>query len=172
MAFHVDYWDYLGWKDAFATPAFSRRQHLYAAKWRSGTVYTPGFVMNGGEWRGKSLVLPSATMAGVLTWRHAAGDAAWAVEFEPADGNRENLVFHTALLGSASSKVTAGENAGRTLRHDFTVLNHTSAKAAGGQARLAPASDERATALVAWASRGDAPTPLQAAGGWLPKSAK
>src|SRR6059036_3501 len=46
IAFHVDYWDSLGWKDPFAIKAYSERQRDYAASWRSRSVYTPGFVLD------------------------------------------------------------------------------------------------------------------------------
>src|SRR5215472_2063785 len=51
VAFHVDYWDYLGWRDRWGAKAFSERQHTYAQLWQSETVYTPGFVLDGKEWR-------------------------------------------------------------------------------------------------------------------------
>ena len=47
VAFHVDYWDGLGWPDRFASKAFTLRQYDYAARWRNGSVYTPAFVQNG-----------------------------------------------------------------------------------------------------------------------------
>src|SRR6476659_1367183 len=52
VAFHVDYWDHLGWRDRFAKPEFTSRQQRYAAAWGGDSVYTPGFVVNGKEWRG------------------------------------------------------------------------------------------------------------------------
>ena len=51
VAFHVNYWDYLGWRDPWAARQFSERQRNYAAKWRSDSIYTPEFVLNGKEWR-------------------------------------------------------------------------------------------------------------------------
>lgn len=47
LALHVDYWDYLGWKDNFAQPAFSTRQRSYARQWRERSVYTPQMVVQG-----------------------------------------------------------------------------------------------------------------------------
>jgi len=47
LALHVDYWDYLGWKDGFAQPAFSNRQRSYARQWGERTVYTPQMVVQG-----------------------------------------------------------------------------------------------------------------------------
>ena len=52
IAFHVDYWDHLGWKDPVASRDFSSRQREHAASWKNNRVYTPGFVLNGLEWRG------------------------------------------------------------------------------------------------------------------------
>src|SRR5437773_2365288 len=52
VAFHVDYWDHLGWKDPFSSKTFSERQGKYAAAWQNESIYTPGFVWNGTEWRG------------------------------------------------------------------------------------------------------------------------
>src|SRR5258708_5201471 len=47
VAFHVDYWDYLGWRDLWATRGFSDRQRAYAGHWQSKSIYTPCFVLNG-----------------------------------------------------------------------------------------------------------------------------
>ncbi len=51
MAFHVDYWDHLGWRDPYAAKAWTARQYAYSARWNSSSVYTPGFVLDGREWR-------------------------------------------------------------------------------------------------------------------------
>ena len=47
LAFHVDYWDYIGWKDSFAHPIFSKRQKTYARLASQTAVYTPQFMING-----------------------------------------------------------------------------------------------------------------------------
>ncbi len=166
MAFHVDYWDYLGWKDAFASAAHTKRQRQYAAQWRAGSVYTPGFVMNGEEWRGNRLALPKAEPEGELTLTRGAEDS-WLLNFDPVQGNKEGLVFHLALLGSATSRVTAGENSGRTLQHDFTVLNHVVSAGSNGRALLKMGADARGKAVAGWVSRGADQAPVQAVGGWL-----
>lgn len=51
LAFHVDYWDHLGWSDRFASPAFSNRQREHRHRGVIRSVYTPGFLLNGREWR-------------------------------------------------------------------------------------------------------------------------
>jgi hypothetical protein len=130
VAFHVDYWDYLGWKDGFASPEFTKRQNHHAARWGSGRIYTPEFVLNGEEWRAGHLDLPRAETVGILALKQT-GEGSWSIHFEPARAGSEVLLYHLALLGSASSKVTAGENSGHTLQHDFTVLNHVSLGSGG-----------------------------------------
>ena len=69
LAFHVDYWDSLGWKDRWSSPAFSERQRDYAKLWRSENIYTPEFVLNGQEWRnwfGRRGAPSSSANVGVL----------------------------------------------------------------------------------------------------------
>ena len=51
IAFHVDYWDYIGWRDRFAHTEYSNRQRQYQREGGTGVVYTPGFFNNGEEWR-------------------------------------------------------------------------------------------------------------------------
>lgn len=49
LALHVDYWDYIGWKDQFAHAAFTERQRGYARSFDSRTIYTPQMVINGSK---------------------------------------------------------------------------------------------------------------------------
>src|SRR5215468_5855063 len=86
-AFHVDYWDYLGWRDPFGAADYSERQRAYAAKWKSRSVYTPGFALDGKEWRGwfgrDQLPRASNQLAGTLTASSDDGKR-WLLQFEPA----------------------------------------------------------------------------------------
>src|SRR5207237_9447168 len=66
VAFHVDYWDHLGWKDPFASAEWTKRQRLYAAKWNAESVYTPAFVLNGGERRDASVPAVNDDAPGIL----------------------------------------------------------------------------------------------------------
>ena len=51
IVFHVDYWDYIGWKDPLASKQFSQRQQRYPKEFNEATVYTPGMRKAGEEWR-------------------------------------------------------------------------------------------------------------------------
>ena len=125
VAFHVDYWDHLGWRDPWATKAFSERQRLYAQSWRSDSVYTPGFVLAGKEWRAwsrsKDGPPASGTKAGVL--RVSSEDQShWQVSFNPGPHRQGSYEVRAALMaGNLFSDVKAGENRGRRLNHDFVV---------------------------------------------------
>ena len=173
VAFHVDYWDHLGWKDRLASAASTARQRACAAVWGSGTVYTPGFVLDGREWRGRGLPgLPAPVgNAGVLSAiLRDTGEI--SVTFQPAAKSGGRWEAHAALLGlGLSSDVKAGENSGRKLQHDFVALAHGSAamSVSGDVARAtwklpdAPS----AAALAVWINAAGGTEPVQAAGGAL-----
>jgi len=183
LAFHVDYWDYLGWGDPWANKSFSDRQRAYAKQWRSDSIYTPGFVLDGKEWRdwsgSKDGPKSAGAMAGVLTVS-SSGTNRWQVNFAPANTGGADYEVHAALLaGNLSSNVKAGENRGRLLRHDFAVLTlaKTSLVRSGDVAqgefvlnkqRNAAESD---LALAVWITPAGRFEPLQATGGWLARPA-
>jgi hypothetical protein len=169
VVFHVDYWDGLGWPDALADAAWTARQRAYAASWGTGTVYTPGVVLDGAEYRGWGSAAPApGADAGVLDAREKDGTV--SATFSPAtdDGPYE---LYAARLGAAlESKVTRGENAGKTLRHDFVALALARAPLKKGKAGwrgavVLPAAKVRAPreGLAVWVvdRRG---RPVQAAG--------
>ena len=180
VAFHVDYWDYLGWKDPFASETFSQRQQDYSSRWRSQSVYTPGFVLNGMEWRGwynrDGLPRPAHTLIGVLT-AQSKDSKQWAIRFQPTgDTLSSSFDFHAALLGfDLNSDVKAGENRGRKLEHDFVVLalaNAASVKNGDSfQSELVLKSNltdaPKRLAVAAWVTSSKSLQPLQAVGGWL-----
>jgi hypothetical protein len=178
LAFHVDYWDYIGWKDRFADRKFSERQRLYARLGLVATVYTPGFVYNGREWRNffdwSTGEFPDSVRTGELTMR--IDEDTVELTFEPVSADSARYVANVALLGSGlRSEVAAGENRGRELLHSFVVLSHAelplAAQGTGHSGSMTvPTSNVVAEryALVAWISVGPNPTPLQAVGAYLP----
>ena len=186
VAFHVDYWDYLGWKDPFATPAHSQRQRGYSRSTGMG-VYTPGFVMNGVEWRnffefrGRPQVHANTRDADdettVGNLQVTLENSALTASFNGAFDTEQRLVLNVALLGfDIETSIPRGENAGKTISHDFVVLDFQ--QRSGGQqtpdgarawsAKL-PVQPEAYSklALAAWVSAEGDPQPLQATGGWL-----
>lgn len=134
LAFHVDYWDYIGWKDRFAKPEFSARQREVAAIGRSSFVYTPQVLFNGTDFRSwqssrfsqnvvNSLKQPARANLGLNLASLASGEIsikASAQTISPED--RKNAdVFIAVYENKLVSKVSAGENSGHQLDHDYVV---------------------------------------------------
>jgi hypothetical protein len=176
VVFHVDYWDRLGWPDRFATRANTVRQRRYADAWSSNSVYTPGFVVNGREWRGwnsrAGLPAASSTKVGRLRVSLRENDA--GVSFSPIATGAGSFRVEVALLGGdLESDVKRGENRGRKLRHDFTVLQLAGATMLPVDGRftttvpLFAKTTFQPVAVAAWITAGEAQPPIQATGGWL-----
>lgn len=178
VAFHVDYWDGLGWPDRFAKPAYTQRQRNYAAQLGQDSVYTPEFVTSGREWRGwfhgeQRLPAPTAT-SGELSLNIKDGGKTVSASYLPASqvGSAAYTV-NIALLGvNVLSDVKGGENGGRQLQHDFVVLDFKSKPMMSGQifesgrVDLKPSTDDPPGAVVAWVSDTNGSI-VQVAGGWL-----
>lgn len=189
VAFHVDYWDYLGWKDAYAKSDYSERQRLYALENREPTVYTPGVRAEGQEWRhwrradlGK-LAGVERQNVGVLNLDLAA-DGSFTANFNFSEGQslqglgiRGKPYFLTvAILGMGiSTDVKRGENTGRTLDHEFIVLEAKDYKIQGSEAQSnswqGKIPDTKVAAgsyaIAAWVTSDKSLTPIQAVGGFL-----
>ena len=177
VAFHVNYWDNLGWKDRLASAEFTQRQHTYALRWGSDTVYTPEFVLNGRDWQWQgadTLARESNETPGALTvLENGAGN--FVVTFAPTKPMTRQVVAHVALVGfGVKSDVARGENAGRKLTHDFVALTHRYSVLEGSPLRAEfklaeDGSEAYQRAIAAWVSVSGDPIPIQATGGWLPQ---
>lgn len=166
IAFHVDYWDRLGWRDPFASKEWTARQYQYSANWKSESVYTPGFVLDGREWMGRSIPPVATEKPGVL--KLSIKDQKILAEFLAADGRTNGLDLHFAQLGfDLTTKVGAGENTGRDLKQDFVTLSLTSQKMTGGKTEFAFHPDSRAGAIAAWITAPSHIEAIQTVGGWL-----
>lgn len=129
-AFHVDYWDHLGWSDRFAKAEFTERQQRYGFAWHSESVYTPGFAVDGKEWRGwfQGSSFPHRDARVGILRITLTPDKAVTATFIPEQPASHGYVLETALLGSdRESEVLRGENKGRKLHHDFVVIQFASA---------------------------------------------
>ncbi len=181
VAFHVDYWDNLGWPDRFASRAFTQRQNDYSARWNSTEIYTPEFIVDGHEWKrwfgSNGLPLAKADAAGPLRVIIDRDTLSVRVTHDRTDSTvAPPLTINVAWLGmDMSSDVRAGENSGRTLVHDFVALDFQSKTAdvtqKGGIYAQFPGPTIRSVAdhpaaVAVWLSRDDGSI-LQVTGGWL-----
>jgi hypothetical protein len=120
QAFHVGYWDYIGWVDRFASPAYTARQRQVAAWNHQSGIYTPQLVRNGQDWRDYSHALASSEPARAqIAVQRSAEDA-----------------FEAQVTPAHNSKVKAGENAGEFLQHDFVVRQYVAAGEYRGPSKL------------------------------------
>ena len=184
VVFHVDYWDRLGWKDPFASSKHTARQHAHVNALGGARVYTPEFFINGKEWKGfftrRDVPESKAKQVGILKAVQGV-DASWRVTFKPTDKTVSDWTIYAAQLGTdLKSAVTSGENRGRELHHDFTVLSlkQSGMKKESGEfvAKIRLASDaggsQSKPAIAVWVSATGSLTPTQALGGWISKNSK
>lgn len=184
LVFHVDYWDYIGWKDPFGSSVNSDRQRDFRRKGLSRSVYTPEFIVDGREWRGwfrrQDLPIRKADV-GVL--KVDLTKDSLNVEF---DGKQPAAQLHIAIVGTGiSTYVERGENTRRTLDEEFVVFHHqafdaaSTVNGAGDASAWQVAWDKPAASLVkkanrlaavVWVTTDNELTPIQATGGWLPDS--
>jgi len=126
LAFHVDYWNRLGWKDIFSNHEYSGRQYQYS-KWLKSEVYTPQVIVNGRtEFVGSDeKSLRKAITAGLdkpaktelsLNNIKVEGDKA-AVQYHTEGAGNNSTLLIALIEKNAISKVKSGENGGRTLAH-------------------------------------------------------
>jgi hypothetical protein len=120
LAFHVNYWDKLGWPDRFATAATTERQHQLQRASGAPYVYTPQVVHNGRDlrgWSGAALPRPAASDVQVALERDGASVRASIA----APASRALAGYWAVLEDGHTSRVKAGENSGETLAHDHVV---------------------------------------------------
>jgi hypothetical protein len=136
QAFHVGYWDYIGWIDRFATPAHTARQKQVAATNGLPGIYTPQLVRNGRDWPDLKRPPGAAEPARArITLQRAAGDA-FEASVAPVEAGARWSAYWTVTEHGHSSKVKAGENAGEFLQHDFVVRQYVPAGDYQGAAKL------------------------------------
>ncbi len=140
LAFHVDYWDYIGWKDRFGKPGFAERQRTLVGLQGSRTVYTPQVMLDGKDARkavsyGSSNPQLDADVRDLAAKTSHASvklraqpsldtiDVAVAVSLnDDASQKGGALSLYIALTeNNLVSRVTAGENKGTLLKHDHVV---------------------------------------------------
>jgi hypothetical protein len=133
LALHVDYWDYIGWKDPYAKREFSLRQRKLTQLQRMAFVYTPQVMLQGRDFRGwgskafdeaVARINAQPARANLKLTVLRADTASLEVEataalVRPSD---DAALYIAAYRSRLESRVKAGENRGRLLAHDYVVL--------------------------------------------------
>jgi hypothetical protein len=136
QAFHVGYWDHIGWVDRFAAPAHTARQRDVATANRLRSIYTPQVVVNGRDTPGWYGARPEQTAQKPARLNITVNQQG-ADQFEAQVTASGSQAADTAALPWSaywsvtehghSSRVQSGENAGEFLKHDFVVRQYTPA---------------------------------------------
>lgn len=127
MAFHVNYWDHLGWQDRWATPATTERQRQTVRRQGGRYVYTPHVVVNGEDTRRWPFLGPDglpglkAGSAPRVQLERRPGQARVSIAAAPAGTAAKLAGYWVVLEDGLRSQVTQGENAGETLTHHHLV---------------------------------------------------
>ena len=129
LAFHVDYWDRLGWKDTLGAPEFTARQYAYGKAFSNRSVWTPQFVVGGTTYSRGSFrdLIPSTVkkMRGEADQVRVTADKRGnevLISVEPLANNLPEMLI--SLVGYSNKDVVdikRGENAGRTITYVNTV---------------------------------------------------
>ena len=156
LALHVDYWDYIGWKDRYAKGEFSSRQRKLTLLQRRALVYTPQVLLQGQDFRRWDSPAFDAAVAAINAQPARASirlqiDGLSAdrmeveVKAELADpGEKDAVLYVAAYENKLSSDVSSGENQGRRLAHDYVVLEWQGPMALGS----APLAQRRTLPLL------------------------
>ncbi len=134
LAFHVDYWDYIGWKDRFGKPGFADRQRTLVGLAGSRTVYTPQVLLNGKDSRNaannaqfessiRDLAAhqPQASIKLYAQSKASSIDVAVNVNLIDESLRKDSALYIALTENNLVSRVTAGENKGASLKHDHVV---------------------------------------------------
>ncbi len=127
LAFHVDYWNYLGWKDRFSSADFSRRQQAYARQFRLDSSYTPQMVVDGAaEFVGSNRARANEVIGKAASEPTGSIDLSLKGNLLTADvqglSNHSDATIYLAVAESGLfTKVGAGENSGSMLEHSSVV---------------------------------------------------
>lgn len=164
LSFHVDYWDYIGWKDPYASRDFTNRQRIYAEKLRSHQLYTPQMVVNGkhefvGSNRQQWLKVYEIEAVSRSGLKMQVGEVVLSnseVMFSVAVSPKEDVLINLALVErDLDQNVTRGENRGRKLSHDNVVRSYDVRRISGGQFNfelpVKPSMDLSKSSLVVYA---------------------
>jgi hypothetical protein len=127
LAYHVDYWDYIGWEDTFGSGDFSDRQRAYAKSWGSSRIYTPQMVVNGakGVVGSRRTEVHGALAAASLPLPvQVSRDGDMLKVAIPADTSLEDaVVWLVTYLDRADVSIDLGENAGKSMVYTQVVTS-------------------------------------------------
>jgi hypothetical protein len=125
LAYHVDYWDYIGWPDTFGAEEHSNRQRDYATAWGSSRIFTPQLIVNGrdGVVASRKAEVQGAVDAAALELPVTleATDDMLEISIPGDPGLGDAVVWLVSYLDRADVKIDRGENEGKTIAYTQIV---------------------------------------------------
>ncbi|WP_420574127.1 DUF1223 domain-containing protein [Kordia sp.] len=133
LSYHVDYWDYIGWKDPFSKKQFTEKQRSYAQKFNDNRIYTPAVIVNGKEhFVGSNR---SKMYAKIKEYKNKSSN--YTISLGAIENTAKNIKFNYIIDGNVSNvkarvvlaiqerttEVKRGENARRTLKNNNIVVS-------------------------------------------------
>lgn len=130
LSYHVDYWNYIGWKDPFSTKEYSNYQRAYASKFNSASIYTPQLVVNGrshftgsdksklyNRTQERDSYLPKSIAISNL--KRANGN----IDFTVTSESKVDLITVVLVIEHRETEILRGENRNRTLSNSNIVVS-------------------------------------------------
>lgn len=130
LAFHVDYWNYLGWKDPYAQAQFSARQSDASRRNKARVVYTPQLLLDGADYRrgvfgddlGRRIAAAKTQAPGAqISMTFDAGNTQSRLRARISTVAETAQAYAAIYENNLVTEVAVGENRGKRLHHDFVV---------------------------------------------------
>lgn len=130
LAFHVDYWNYLGWKDTFSSAEFTKRQRNYSVAMKERQIYTPQAVINGrnhlvgsrgNDIKEMSALFQSSGKGMKVPINVIEKNGKLSVSIDASDTYKDATLYAVYFEPKATVKIKAGELAGKTLSYTNIV---------------------------------------------------
>lgn len=146
LSYHVDYWDYIGWKDPFATKQFTQKQYTYAEKFKSRSVYTPQAVINGrSHYTGsdKSAIYQVLNTSDqlvkplnlIITNTQKEGKTI-TIDYTVSEHNTSNELTFVIAIDEKITEVKKGENRNKTLKNTHIVVAEQTLKSQSSKGKV------------------------------------
>jgi hypothetical protein len=135
LSFHVDYWNYIGWKDPYSNKAFTERQRKYSEQLGLSSIYTPQMIVNGtnefvGAYKNDSDRAVAKALKQPAQYQIAIGEISYVngklkLHYSVTQPTHGELINIAVVEKSTENYVPRGENSGRKLHHDNVVKSFT-----------------------------------------------
>ncbi len=148
LSYHVDYWNYIGWKDPFSKKEFSDKQRAYSSKFYSSTIYTPQIVVNGQEhFVGSKRSIMNSKLDSYLKKTVANSvvlsnikkeDNTVSLDYNVAGAINKKVLRVALVINEKVTSVKRGENRNRTLKNSNVVVEevYLTLESSTGKARI------------------------------------